>query len=63
MQFIEAVEHAGQGRLVAQLSLKGCNPCLALDGGKVDLHPFQAVRPGWIDRTLHTDMVGTRAVI
>ena len=63
MQLIEAVEDASQGCLVAQLALQGRNLGDPLHGGNMYLHPFQALRPGWVDRTLHADMVGARTVI
>ncbi len=63
MQLIQAVEHPGQGRLVAQLALQGGYLGVPRHGANMDLHPLQPVRPTWVDRTLYADMVRTRLVI
>jgi len=61
MQLIEDVEHAGQGRLVAQLTIQCRNPVLT-HRAQLDLHPFQALRQGGGDHTLHADMVDGRPI-
>ena len=58
MQFIERVEHPGQGSLVSQLAFQGCDRGPSLNFSLADQHTSQKIRHAWVNEPLHFDPVG-----
>lgn len=62
MQFVERVEHPGQGSLVSQLALHGCDRGSCLNCGLADHHTSQKIGHSWVNPALHSDLVGGWAI-
>ena len=57
MQLIDRIEHTGQGSLILQLALQGCDRGVRLQCGLEDPHTIQAIRPDWVEQSFYTDPV------
>jgi hypothetical protein len=57
MQLVKRIENTGQGSLITQLALQGCDRRARLLRGQADRHACQTVRPVWIDPSLDADLV------
>jgi hypothetical protein len=62
MELIQGIEHTGQGGLIAQLALKCGNNIALVSFFLGDVHTFQAVRPGYINLTLYSNLEVSRII-